>query len=130
MQQQVVKRRVKRDLIEIDASRSKRSPRDRSDRPSKRAQTSNSSPKSRSLNLYLNDPKWTQMWYLVSLPTVIYFLSIFTVVVVVVAVVGVVSLRSVGCCCHRCNRLFCVTNRVESLDSDVRRERASAGIYY
>ena len=75
MQQQVVKRRVKRDLIEIDTLRSKRSPRDRSDRPSKRAQTSNSSPKSRSLNLYLNDPKWTQMWYLVShFPLSVYLL--------------------------------------------------------
>ena len=63
VQQQVVKRRVKRDFIELDAPRPPRSPRDRFERPSKRA---GSSPKMRSLNLYLNDPKWNQMWYLVS----------------------------------------------------------------
>jgi len=61
VQQQVVKRRVKRDFIELDAPRPPRSPRDRFERPSKRA---GSSPKMRSLNLYLNDPKWNQMWYL------------------------------------------------------------------
>ncbi|KAK4016765.1 hypothetical protein OUZ56_031732 [Daphnia magna] len=56
VKQQVVKKRVKRDFLEDPSGRSRRSRSDR--RPSRRAGTI------RSISYNLNDPRWTQMWYL------------------------------------------------------------------
>ncbi|KZS04479.1 Amontillado [Daphnia magna] len=56
VKQQVVKKRVKRDFLEDPSSRPRRSRSDR--RPSRRAGTI------RSISYNLNDPRWTQMWYL------------------------------------------------------------------
>ncbi|XP_057366840.1 furin-like protease 1 isoform X2 [Daphnia carinata] len=56
VKQQVVKKRVKRDFLEEPSGRTRRSRSDR--RPSRRAGTI------RSISYNLNDPRWTQMWYL------------------------------------------------------------------
>ncbi|KAI9557493.1 hypothetical protein GHT06_017321 [Daphnia sinensis] len=56
VKQQVVKKRVKRDFLEEPSGRPRRSRSDR--RPSRRAGTI------RSISYNLNDPRWTQMWYL------------------------------------------------------------------
>ena len=66
VQQQVVKKRVKRDFLE-SSSRQERSRSDR--RPSRRAGTI------RSVNYNLNDPRWTQMWYLVRLAIPLVYIS-------------------------------------------------------
>ena len=60
----MVKSRVKRDLIETDSAREERA-RERVGRPSRKAAL-NSSLKARSVTVSLNDPRWSQMWYLVS----------------------------------------------------------------
>ena len=62
----MVKKRVKRDFLE-SSSRQERSRSDR--RPSRRAGTI------RSVNYNLNDPRWTQMWYLVRLPIPLVYIS-------------------------------------------------------
>ena len=65
VKQQVVKKRVKRDYLDMteESSRPERSRASDRGRPSRRAGFSSA----RSVTYNLNDPRWAQMWYLVSL---------------------------------------------------------------
>ena len=73
IKQQVVKHRIKRDLIDLDPppnSRREERSRDQNGQGGTRAsrRAGSSAIRARSVSVNLNDPRWTQMWYLVSAP--------------------------------------------------------------